>query len=146
MAERQLAGKDFFLYRGNAEVDTETFDIFACSESSGINQSNSDLSAETNCGIIKLPGTANSSIDFSIIPVLSPDADKVPVLTLQADFNDKSFHNYKITTGTATAGNPIWSFRGYVKDLNWNFAASDFFKGSGSIQVDGDGITMTLAS
>lgn len=147
MAERQAAGKAFFLFRGNGETVSETFDVFACSESSTINQSNSELNAVTNCGDLKLPGTSSASVDFSLIPLLEPASSKVPIDTLQDDFTAKDFHNYKITTaGAGAGGDPIWSFRAYMKDLKWEMSASDFLKGSGSLQVDGDGITCTIVS
>ncbi len=87
MAKRNLSGKDLLLYRGNGETTgAETFDLMACLESNDINQGSNTLTAGTKCGTLKLPGTKNASVSFSLIPYLDADATEVSLDTMDADY------------------------------------------------------------
>jgi hypothetical protein len=83
MAERPLSGKDLLLYRGTGTGSPETFELVACLTSNDINQTKSQISTETKCGTIKLPGTKSATVPFAFIPYLSPDAGKVAMGTMQ---------------------------------------------------------------
>lgn len=150
MAERELAGKLLLLFRGNGEPTNETFSLVACLTSNDINQTSSTTSTETKCGTIKLPGTKAATVPFSFIPRLSPEAGKVAMETLQDDYKNDVVSNWKATTQKALSGNvagePIFTFRGFISELSWKAGTGDAFNGSSTIEVDDDGVTLTMTT
>lgn len=144
MAQRQLAGSKFLLYRGNGETTNETFDLVACLTSNDINQTSSTLSAETKCGTLKQQGTKDATVPFALIPYLSAEAGNVAMETLQEDYKSGEAINWKATTSAAEIGDPVFSFTGHISEISWKGGASDFFNGSGTIQVDEAGVTLDI--
>ena len=69
-------------------VRGETFNLVACLRSNDISQTSTDLSTETKCGKLKLPGTQDASISFELIPILGAAATKVSLTTLQNDYKN----------------------------------------------------------
>jgi hypothetical protein len=145
MAERPLSGKDLLLYRGTGTGSPETFELVACLTSNDINQTKSQISTETKCGTIKLPGTKSATVPFAFIPYLSPDAGKVAMGTMQTGYENDTSSNWKATTVAAVAGDPIFTFKGFLSELSWKADANGAFSGSGTIEVDDDGVTLAFA-
>lgn len=143
MAERPLSGNDLLLYRGNG-AGPEVFELIACLLSNDINQALAVIQQETKCGVIKLPGTEDASVDFEMQAILDPDAARIGLEQMQADFKGKLFRNYRITTAAEADGDPRFDFRAFISELNVPSPTNDFVTVSGSLQVDKDGIALTI--
>lgn len=151
MAERQLAGKDLLLFRGNGEATNETFSLVACLTSNDIAQTSSSVQTETKCGKVTLPGPQSVTVPFAFIPNLSPAAGKVAIETLQNDFKTGQVSNWKATTLKAlatpgVAGEPIFTFRGFLSDLHWKSGTTDSFNGTSTIEVDYNGVHLAMST
>lgn len=122
----------------------EMFKLMVCIESNTISQSSNVNTTETKCGTVKLSGTKDASVNFGIIPMFSPAAGKVALETLQADYETGEDVNWKITTVAAAVGDPIFTFRGFLSQFDYDFNVGTPAKASGTIQVDQDGISLSI--
>lgn len=127
-------------------VTSETFDMIVCIENNTISQQSNVISSDTKCGVLKLPGTQDVSVPFGVILAFGTGSGKVAVQTLQNDFKNRVESNWKIITLAAATGDPVFSFRGFLSQFDYDLGVNQHAKGSGTIQVDEDGITLTIIS
>jgi hypothetical protein len=147
MTERQISGSKLPLWRGTGTGTPETFDLMACLTSVGVSQGSNSITTDTFCGTLSSGGTNNATISFDIVPVFQSASGKVTFAQMQDDYKNHVVHNWKITTAINVTGDPILAFEGFITELNWTMGADGSpMSGTGTIQVDGDGITTTIVS
>ena len=125
-------------------VLTPEYELMGCLTSHDLDQTSAAISTDTFCGKISLPGTKDAKVSFAMIVLLSPDAGKVAINTLQGDYNTGDYQNWKITSLDQVAGDIIWTFRAFLESFKFSANSTDLYNASGSLQVDENGATMEI--
>jgi len=122
-------------------VGTTGFKSLVCLRTSSINTTMDATVEQTNCGVLTSPSEPQMTVDFDAICEVAPTATQISYEDLLTCAKNKTIVMVRVQNPTVTGSSEgtayYHRFSGYITDLTWNQATSEFINFSGTIQSTG---------
>jgi hypothetical protein len=123
-------------------VGTTGFKSLVCLRTSSINTTMDATVEQTNCGVLTSPSEPQMTIDFDAICEVAPTSTQISYEDLLLCAKNKTIVMVRVQNPTVTGSSQgtayYHRFSGYITDLTWNQATSEFINFSGTIQSTGE--------
>ena len=128
----------------NIEIDVaggSSYKNLVCLRTSSVNTTMDATTEQTNCGVLTSPSEPQMSLDFDAICETSPSVSQVSYEDLLAALVNKTIVSVRVqnpvVSGSSAGAAYYHQFSGYITDLTWNQATTEFINFSGTIQSTG---------
>jgi len=130
----------------NIEIDitnvgTTGFKNLVCLRTSSVNTTMDATTEQTNCGVLTSPSEPQMSLDFDAICEVAPSVSQISYEDLLACAANKTLVMVRVQspvrTGSSAGADYYHRFSGYITDITWNQATTEFINFSGTIQSTG---------
>ena len=128
----------------NIEIDVTggtSYKNLVCLRTSSVNTTVDSTTEQTNCGVLTSVGEPTMSVDFDAICEVAPSGSQVSYEDLLSAMVNKTLVSVRVQNPTVTGasiGTAYYhQFSGYITDLTWNQATTEFINFSGSINSTG---------
>ena len=117
------------------------FKDLVCLRTSSVNTTMDATVEQTNCGVLTSVSEPQMSLDFDAICEVTPSASQISYEDLLSCVTNKTLVMVRVQNPSvpgASIGTAYYHrFSGYITDLTWNQATTEFINFSGSIQSTG---------
>ena len=128
----------------NIEIDVaggSSYKNLVCLRTSSVNTTMDATTEQTNCGVLTSPSEPQMSLDFDAICETSPSVSQVSYEDLLSAMVNKTVVAVRVqnpvVSGSSAGAAYYHQFSGYITDLTWNQATTEFINFSGTIQSTG---------
>jgi hypothetical protein len=128
----------------NIEIDVTggtSYKNLVCLRTGSVNTTMDATTEQTNCGVLTSPSEPQMTVDFDAICEAAPTVAQVSYEDLLAAMVNKTIVNVRVQNPTITGSSVgtvyYHQFSGYITDLTWNQATTEFVNFSGTIQSSG---------
>lgn len=128
----------------NIEIDVaggSSFKTLVCLRTSSVNTSTDATNEQTNCGVLTIVAEPLMTVDFDAICEVAPSGSQISYEDLLSAMVNKTLVNVRVqnpvVTGASIGAAYYHQFYGYLTDLTWNQATTEFINFSGTIQSTG---------
>jgi hypothetical protein len=122
-------------------VGSTGFKSLVCLRTSSINTTMDATVEQTNCGVLTSPSEPQMTVDFDAICEVAPTSTQISYEDLLTCAKNKTIVMVRVQNPTVTGSSEgtayYHRFSGYITDLTWNQATSEFINFSGTIQSTG---------
>jgi hypothetical protein len=122
-------------------VGSTGFKSLVCLRTSSINTTMDATVEQTNCGVLTSPSEPQMTVDFDAICEVTPTSTQISYEDLLLCAKNKTIVMVRVQNPTVTGSSEgtayYHRFSGYITDLTWNQATSEFINFSGTIQSTG---------
>jgi hypothetical protein len=123
-------------------VGSTGFKSLVCLRTSSINTTMDATVEQTNCGVLTSPSEPQMTLDFDAICEVTPTGTQISYEDLLLCAKNKTIVMVRVQNPTVTGSSQgtayYHRFSGYITDLTWNQATSEFINFSGTIQSTGE--------
>jgi len=128
----------------DVEIDvagTSSFKKLVCLRTSSVNTSMDATTEQTNCGVLTSVSEPLMSLDFDAICEVAPGGSAISYEDVLSAMVNKNLVNVRVQSpvfsGSSYGAVYYHQFYGYITDLTWNQATTEFINFSGTIQSTG---------